>query len=154
MVQRTGEHRSDGKYKFLGGAVGADFVYFFPSDADYVCQVNTITGEVKEVGTNLRDHERMRNNKWQNGFTAFDRDGNIHIYGIPLKGETVLRILPDQNGGEPHVSTIGGPYLGLNKWEGGVSTSNGDMYCMPLNHKFSLRIRPLTKKKIEEGEKV
>ena len=44
---RTGEHRNDGKYKFLGGASdGNHSVYFFPSDADYVCQVNTNTGEV------------------------------------------------------------------------------------------------------------
>ena len=46
---RTGEHRSDNKYKFLGGAVGGDCVYFFPSDADYVCEVNTITGQVRAV---------------------------------------------------------------------------------------------------------
>lgn len=89
----------------------------------------------------------MRNNKWQNGFTAVDGT----IYGIPLKGETVLRIRPaDRAGEEPHIATIGGPYLGLNKWEGGVSAANGDMYCMPLNHKYSLRIRPLSKANEEE----
>ncbi len=80
----------------------------------------------------------MRNNKWQNGFTA--NDGTI--YGIPLKGQTVLRIRLNL-GTEPDITTIGGPYMGLNKWEGGVNAANGDMYCMPLNHKFSLRIRPL-----------
>ncbi len=84
----------------------------------------------------------MQNNKWQNGFT--DKTGTI--YGIPLKGETVLRIRPQENSGTPDVQCIGGPYIGLNKWEGGVSTGNGDMYCMPLNSNFSLRIRPLTKK--------
>ena len=55
---RSGQHRSDGKYKFLGGACGVDGnVYFFPSDTDYVLQVNPTTGEVKEVGPNLRDLE-------------------------------------------------------------------------------------------------
>jgi hypothetical protein len=83
----------------------------------------------------------MRNNKWQNGFTA--KDGTI--YGIPLKGETVLRVRPNHDKGEPDVTTIGGPYLGLNKWEGGVYAPNGDMYCVPLNHKYSLRIRPRSK---------
>ena len=87
----------------------------------------------------MRDLEPMRNNKWQNGFTA--KDGTI--YGIPLKGQTVLRIRPNAETGEPDVTTIGGPYAGLNKWEGGVSAPNGDMYCMPLNHKYSLRIRNL-----------
>lgn len=139
---RTGEHRSDGKYKFLGGAVGGDCVYFFPSDSDYVVEVNTKTDEVREVGPNLRNFESMRNNKWQNGFTAVDGS----IYGIPLKGSTVLRIIPSpEEGGEPDITTIGGPYAGLNKWEGGVTAANGDMYCVPLNHKFSLRIRPLKK---------
>ena len=46
---RTGAHRTDGKYKFLGGAVGGDCVYFFPSDADYVCEVNTKTGGVRTI---------------------------------------------------------------------------------------------------------
>ena len=141
---KSGEHRKDGKYKFLGGAVGGDFVYFFPSDADYVLEVNTKTDEVRNVGPNLRDLEPMRNNKWQNGFTAMDGT----IYGIPLKGHTVLRIIPNNTGkdGEPDVTTIGGPYSGLNKWEGGVTAPNGDMYCVPLNHKFTLRIRPLNNK--------
>jgi isopenicillin N synthase-like dioxygenase len=136
---RTGEHRSDGKYKFLGGAVGGDCVYFFPSDTDYVLEVNTVTDQVREVGPNLRNLEPMRCNKWQNGFTAIDGT----IYGIPLKGHTVLRIIPNAEKGEPDITTIGGPYTGLNKWEGGVTAANGDMYCVPLNHKCSLRIRPL-----------
>jgi len=136
---RTGEHRNDGKYKFLGGAVGGDCVYFFPSDADYVLEINAMTDQVREVGPNLRDLEPMRNNKWQNGFTAM----NGIIYGIPLKGQTVLRIIPKTDGSEPDITTIGGPYRGLNKWEGGVTALNGDMYCVPLNHKCSLRIRSL-----------
>jgi len=144
---KTGAHRNDGKYKFLGGAVSGDCVYFFPSDSDYVCEVNTITGKVRDVGPNLRNLENMRNNKWQNGFTACDGT----IYGIPLKGQTVLRIRRDPLTGEPDVCTIGGPYLGLNKWEGGVSVSNGDMYCMPLNHKYSLRIRPRMQKQQEKN---
>ena len=143
---RTGQHRSDGKYKFLGGAVGGDYVYFFPSDADYVVEVNTKTDEVREVGPDLRDLEPMRHNKWQNGFTSVDGI----VYGIPLKGHTVLRIIPpnvagnNEEGAQPIITTIGGPYAGLNKWEGGVTADNGDMFCIPLNHKCTLRIRPLT----------
>lgn len=38
---RSGAHRADGKYKFLGGAVGTDGkIYFFPSDSDFVLQVD------------------------------------------------------------------------------------------------------------------
>lgn len=143
---QSGKHRQDGKYKFLGGAVGGECVYFFPSDADFVCEVNTGTGTVRNVGPNLRDHESMFNNKWQNGFTAIDGT----IYGIPLKGHSVLRIRRNEKTGEVDVNTIGGPYSGLNKWEGGVTARNGDMYCMPLNHKYSLRIRPIIKQSPEE----
>jgi hypothetical protein len=40
-VLRSGSHRTDGKYKYLGGAVGADGkIYFFPSDSDFVLQVD------------------------------------------------------------------------------------------------------------------
>ena len=91
----------------------------------------------------------MRHNKWQNGFTAHDGT----IYGIPLKGCTVLRIRKDSESEEPDITTIGGPYMGLNKWEGGVTVPNGDMYCMPLNHKYSLRIRPI-KKQTTDNRKV
>ena len=92
------------------------------------------------MGPNLRDLEPMRNNKWQNGFTA--RDGTI--FGIPLKGTTVLRIRQGScTGTEPDITTIGGPYTGLNKWEGGTMAMNGDMYCMPLNYNYSLRIRQI-----------
>jgi len=139
---RTGEHRIDGKYKYLGGAVGGDGnVYFFPSDADYVLQVNPRTDQVREVGPNLRDLEPIHQNKWQNGFTA--PDGSI--YGIPLKASSILRIRPGKDGSDPEVATIGGPYNGLNKWEGGVMSKDGDMFCMPLNHSQVLRMRPIEK---------
>ena len=38
---RTGDHRNDGKYKYLGGAVGQDRkIYLFPSDCDYMLQID------------------------------------------------------------------------------------------------------------------
>ena len=91
------------------------------------------------MGPNIRSMEPIHHNRWQNGFTA--PDGTV--YGIPLKGSTVLRIRHNAaQTDEPFVSCIGGPYKGLNKWEGGVhDAKHGDMYCMPLNSNFSLRIR-------------
>ena len=110
---RSGIHRTDGKYKFLGGVCGHDGnVYLFPSDTDYVVQINCKTDEVKEIGPSLITLERVRQNKWQNGFIAPDGV----IYGIPLKSETILRIRPKGNDEDPEVTTIGGPYKGLNKW--------------------------------------
>lgn len=48
-----------------------------------------------------------------------------------------------EDGTDPEVTTIGGPFHGLNGWEGGVRSNNGDMFCMPLNHAKVLRIRPM-----------
>ena len=137
---RTGKHRTDGKYKFLGGVLGKDgCVYFIPSDSDHVLQIDCETDEVREVGESL-ENERIVQNKWQNGFVGDDGT----IWGIPLKGETVLTVKPPavKGRGEVVVKTVGGPFRGLNKWEGGVMSADGRMYCMPLNHKRVLAIDP------------
>lgn len=136
---RTGRHRSDGKYKYLGGVLGKDGnVYCIPSDADYVLRIDCATDEVREVGASL-EGEKIVQNKWQNGFLG--EDGVI--WGIPLKSETVLTVIPsDEPGGDPTVTTVGGPFKGLNKWEGGVMSADGKMMCMPLNHKSVLEIDP------------
>ena len=86
------------------------------------------------------ENERIVQNKWQNGFCGDDGT----IWGIPLKGETVLTVKPPAVKGEGQVvvKTVGGPFRGLNKWEGGVMSANGKMYCMPLNHKRVLEIDP------------
>uniref|UniRef100_A0A7S4MQY6 Uncharacterized protein n=1 Tax=Odontella aurita TaxID=265563 RepID=A0A7S4MQY6_9STRA len=147
---RTGSHRSDNKYKYLGGAAGIDgCVYFFPSDADYVLRVNPHDMTAKEVGPNLRECEALRHNKWQNGFSA---RGGRAIYGIPLKARSIVRILCHEDGqSDPDVKCVGGPYGGLNKWEGGVMSADGDMYCMPLNCDWVLRMRPVRGKGSGEG---
>jgi len=133
----TGRHRSDGKYKYLGGVMGKDgCIYGVPSDSDYVLRIDPKTDSCEEVGSSLHE-ETIVQNKWQNGFLA--EDGTI--YGIPLKAETVLCIRPTDHG-DVNVSTIGGPFLGLNKWEGGVMGTDGACYCMPLNNKRVLRIAP------------
>jgi hypothetical protein len=92
--------------------------------------------------------EPIRNNKWQNGFLS-NVDGAI--YAIPLKAQTVLRIetrrkegMAAKDNSEPTISTIGGSFTGLNKWEGGVLAKNGSMYCMPLNCKAVLKVSPMT----------
>ena len=137
---RTGKHRADGKYKFLGGVLGKDdCVYFIPSDSDRVVRVECATETVEEVGASL-EHEKIVQNKWQNGFIG--EDGVI--WGIPLKAETVLTITPGARpGDDPEVRTVGGPFKGLNKWEGGVMSACGKMFCMPLNHKRVLEIDPV-----------
>ena len=112
---RTGKHRTDGKYKYLGGVLARrGCVYMIPSDADYVLRVNCATDECREVGDSL-ENEAVVQNKWQNGFIG--EDGVM--WGIPLKAETVLTIVPTEPGKDPVVKTVGGPFKGLNLWEGG-----------------------------------
>jgi hypothetical protein len=69
--------------------------------------------------------EIMHPNKWQNGFTAPDGA----MYAIPLNAETILRVEVENRDDCKHgdifgkeddrvtVSTFGGPFKGMNKWE-------------------------------------
>ncbi|CAL1172126.1 unnamed protein product [Cladocopium goreaui] len=96
---KSGRHRDDDKYKYLGGGVAADGkVYFFPSDAERVCCVDPVTDEVKLIGPIFLEGQ----NKWQNGFSA--RDGAV--YAIPQRAHGVLRINPAPEGGDAEVSTL------------------------------------------------
>lgn len=146
-VVGTGENagRLDRKYKYLGSVSDENCnVYCLPSGTERVLRINTSTLKVDEIGPSLFESgmERLRQNKWQNGF--YSKKDNC-AYAIPLASETVLRI--DINGddqGEPVVTTMGlpSPYNGLAKWEGGVIAKNGCMYCMPNNFKKVLKIHP------------
>jgi len=152
-IIQTGRHRSDEKYKFLGAMVGKDGrVYCIPSGSERVLQVDTICKTVRSIGPNVIDAnlESMHPNKWQNGFTAPDGA----MYAIPLNAETVLRVEIENRDDFQHgnifgkeddlvtVSTFGGPFKGMNKWEGGVTLNNGTTYCMPNDFKAVLKIEP------------
>ncbi|CAK9027936.1 unnamed protein product [Durusdinium trenchii] len=138
-VVQSGRHRDDDKYKYLGGGVAADGkVYFFPSDAERVCCVDTETDEVKLVGPIFL--EGM--NKWQNGFSA--RDGAV--YAIPQRAQGVLRInpAPKGSGRDAEVTTLDcgiDPEM-RDKFEGGVMGSDGCIYCIPLRAKDVVKIIP------------
>ena len=123
----------DGKkhcvYKFGGGVMAGDgCVYFFPSDASRVLQVNLKTEKARLIGP-----EYIGLNKWQNGFKA--EDGSC--YAIPCNASKVLKIA---NGG--HVSLIGPDLTKMKeKWEGGVVGPDGNLYCMPQQAGSILVIR-------------
>jgi len=143
-VLKSGRHRKDKKYKFLGAMGGPDGrVYHFPCAAERVLAVDTTTMTACEIGPNIYDHqmERICQNKWQNGVFVKERGC---IFGIPLAGESVLRIdfnkMMDEN--EPEVTTwsLPAPHRGLSKWEGAVVAPNGIVYTVPNNHKAVLRI--------------
>ena len=91
--------------------------------------------QVREVGPNLFDMERICQNKWQNGLTLAE-----NVYAIPLAGESLLRIDCSQD--PPLVTTwpLPSPHRLLDKWEGGIIAPNGVIYTVPNNHKAILRI--------------
>ena len=59
------------------------------------------------------------------------------MYGLPCNAETVLRISEDDE-----VTTVGGPWPGEEKWEGGVMAPSGVIYAMPQQSPHVLRIDP------------
>ncbi|KAH8050197.1 hypothetical protein JL721_11458 [Aureococcus anophagefferens] len=71
---RGGRHRTDDKYKYLGGVVAKDGrVYCIPSDADRVLRIDPATSEATYVGldlSHLADGQSRGQNKWQNGYCA------------------------------------------------------------------------------------
>ena len=166
-VVQSGRHRSDRKYKYLGATTGPDGrVYCFPCAAEYVLAVDTVHMTVHQVGPNIYDRnmERLCQNKWQNG--VYIPQHNC-ILGIPLAAESVLHIDFEQlqSNGDPTISTwpIPAPHQNMGKWEGAVvasykhSSSNNNnnedgvaAYCIPNNHKASLRIEMPTKQWLQE----
>jgi hypothetical protein len=120
--------RKDRKYKYLGSVSDRNSnVYCLPSGTEKVLRINTTRMTIDEIGPSLylSGMERLKQNKWQNGFYS---EIDKCVYAIPLAAETVLKI--DLNGDQPVVSTMGLPHDtsgGLAKWEGGVLADNGDM---------------------------
>lgn len=139
---KTGRHRKDKKYKFLGAMTGSDgCVYIFPSGSEYVLQVDPSKKKIQNVGPNIYDSglEEICQNKWQNGvLSKFDNC----VYGIPLASNSLLRI--DTSRSEAKISTWGlpNPCKSLAKFEGAVVANNGIIYTVPNNFKAVLRIQP------------
>ena len=162
-VLKSGRHRvpQDGKYKYLGGAIGGDgHVYCFPCDAERVLKVDVNTDEVSVLGPSFLHAEVGQCvNKWQNGFQG--RDGAV--YAIPQRSRGVLRVMPaggvggiggagddaeEKGKGGDDVALLDcgdeyGTYSdGKDKFEGGVMGSDGCIYCIPLRAKRVLKIIP------------
>ena len=141
-IIKTGRHRKDKKYKFLGGMAGSDGrVYVLPSGAEHVLQVDTDKKMVQNVGPNIYDRklEEMCQNKWQNGvYSDFDKS----VYGIPLASNSLLQI--DTSRSNPKITTwpLPGPCRSLAKFEGAIVAPNGIIYTVPNNFKAVLRIQP------------
>ena len=141
-IIKTGRHRRDRKYKFLGAMAGSDGrVYVFPSGAEQVLQVDTVQRSVQNVGPNIYEQqlEEMCQNKWQNGILSpVDKS----VYGIPLASNSLLQI--DTSRCNPKITTwqLPSPCRSLAKFEGAIVAPNGIIYTVPNNFKAVLRIQP------------
>jgi hypothetical protein len=141
-ILKSGRHRSDNRYKYLGGALAHDgrFAYLFPCDAERVLRFDFATDEIALIGPLLLDGE----NKFQNGFCG--RDGCL--YGIPQRACGVLRIVPRSLNAaleEDHVDIMdcGEDFIGIkDKFEGGVMGGDECMYCIPLRSRTVVKIVP------------
>lgn len=141
LALQSGRHRirKGNRYKYLGGSLTLDgrFAYLFPCDAEQVLRLNIETDELSLVGALLLDGP----NKFQNGFTG--RDGCL--YGIPQRATGVLRIIPGYLGEEEdHVDIMDcGDIFGVkDKFEGGVMSHDGSIYCIPLRAKVCVKVVP------------
>lgn len=144
-VVRTGRHRTDSKYKYLGAMAGADGkIYCFPSGSEHILRIDATVGRVDEIGPNMFDNkmERLCQNKWQNGLTIGDE-----VFAIPLAAESVLRI--NSVTGNVNTWPLPEPHRGLAKWEGGIVAPNGCIYTVPNNHKAILKIEPHKGKSVD-----
>lgn len=137
---RSGRHRADDRYKYLGGAATIDerYAYLFPCDAEQVLRIDCQTEELTLVGPLLLEGE----NKFQNGFAC--RDGCL--YGIPQRASGVLKIVPaseTQTEDQVDIVSCGAHMIGIkDKFEGGVMGSDGCVYCIPLRARSCVKIIP------------
>jgi len=153
-ILTSGRHRTDQRYKYLGGALTLDghYAFLFPCDAERVLRIDCRTDELALVGPLLLDGQ----NKFQNGFVS-QRDGCL--YGIPQRATGVLRILPQSVSGWDHdhvdIMDCGPEMVGTKeKFEGGVMGADGCIYCIPLRSKFCVKVVPASNHRDPSGTSI
>ena len=135
----SGRHRSDSRYKYLGGALDPDagVAYLFPCDAERVLAVDVAAEEARLVGPPLwpGDIERAIN-KFQNGFWAPE---DRCCYAIPQRSDALLRIAP---GADVRLVPLPRAIAGVkDKFEGGVRAA-GKLYAVPLKADAVMVVAP------------
>lgn len=127
------------KYKWLGGALGADGnIYGMPSDASSILLVDTETNYVSTFGELSGEK-----NKYQGG-TLSSKNG--YVYAIPSNSQNVLCINtnPDSDGLNANGKAIEIGYIPKrkDKFQGGFEGSDGSIYCIPENFDRILKVFP------------
>uniref|UniRef100_A0A7S4Q9U4 DUF6923 domain-containing protein n=1 Tax=Alexandrium monilatum TaxID=311494 RepID=A0A7S4Q9U4_9DINO len=134
-----------GHQKWYGGLLGDDgAVYGVPYNADTVLKIVPSTGEVTTIGS-----VPAGGWKWHGGVAA----GGV-IIGIPSHAESVLKIVPRTG----EVRTIGGPIKagrcrprGKYKYGGAVVGGDGNVYALPSDADYVLKVVPSTDEVVAIG---
>ncbi|EOD04554.1 hypothetical protein EMIHUDRAFT_221054 [Emiliania huxleyi CCMP1516] len=127
-----------GGWKWHGGVVGADgCIYGIPAHADEVLKIDPFSQSVSLIPFSYRCHHRTdRKYKYLGRIYCIPSDAD-HVLRIDpatasaVEASAVLRVDPMRDA----VDVVGGPFFGFEKWEGGVLSRGGAMYCVPLNSK-------------------
>jgi DNA-binding beta-propeller fold protein YncE len=129
------------KYKWLGGALGADGnIYGMPSDATSILRIDTETNSVTTFGRISGEK-----NKYQGG-TLSSKNG--FVYAIPSNSEHILCINTNPGQGlveldsEVQSCEIGNIPKRKDKFQGGFEGADGSIYCIPENFDRILKISP------------
>jgi hypothetical protein len=127
------------KYKWLGGAMGADGnIYGMPSDASSILHIDTQTNCVTTFGTISGEK-----NKYQGG-TLSSKNG--FVYAIPSNSQKVLCINTNPGlvglSSEDKLFEIGNIPKRKDKFQGGFEGSDGSIYCIPENFDRILKVSP------------
>ena len=132
-VEVIGSKPLNANYKYLRAILAQDnMIYGVPCFAKKVIQIDPLTSEVTQFGSDLPAGEWM----WHGG--AIAPCGTI--YGVPCNAETVIKISPSTK----EVSLIGNLPQGRNKWYGALLGRDGCIYGMAYKAKGVLRINPRT----------
>jgi hypothetical protein len=114
------------KYKWLGGAYGADgCIYGMPSDASSILRIDPMTDTAITFG-----HVSGKMNKFQGGVLS---PKDKCVYAVPADMDCVLRIRTDPD--LPVVADTVGSGLGDvdDKWQGGFLANDGKIYGIPVS---------------------
>lgn len=96
-------------------------------------------------------HPRKHHGRWCHRSTSSCHVMVLLLFGLQLlhmsrlshrKQVVVCQGVLQINTNTLEVSTLGGPWQGTDKWEGGVVANDGAMYCMPQRSKIVLKIAP------------
>ena len=117
---------------YMGGVLAPNGkIYFVPSDASQILELNPTTNTTQLVGSIFTETA-----KWNGGVLA----PNGKIYFAPYNASQILELNPTTN----TTQLVGKAYTETAKWAGGVLAPNGKIYFVPSTASQILELNPTT----------